>query len=173
MQLQPCYKLVKLVPTHQASELITQTCDKTSYKDLCNSALGSANAADVHSLAKSALEATTLQGGAVTKKIAELMMSKAADVVQKLTDCSERYNVAMDKIKFATAALEAKVFSDVNVGITTAMTETQSCEDGFKGASPMTADNKSLASFVVLAYQSPNWLKIRFYKLPSFGWKEN
>ncbi|KAJ9159449.1 hypothetical protein P3X46_024957 [Hevea brasiliensis] len=129
------------VPTHQASELITQTCDKTSYKDLCNSALGSANAADVHSLAKSALEATTLQGGAVTKKIAELMMSKAADVVQKLTDCSERYNVAMDKIKFATAALEAKVFSDVNVGITTAMTETQSCEDGFKGASPMTADN--------------------------------
>ncbi|KAJ9159451.1 hypothetical protein P3X46_024959 [Hevea brasiliensis] len=154
------FVLLLAVPTHQASELITQTCDKTSYKDLCNSALGSANAADVHSLAKSALGATTLQGGEVTKKMAELMMGKAADVVQTLTDCSQNYNVAMDKIKFATAALEAKVFNDVKVGITTAMTEAQSCEDGFKGASPMTADNTKFSQLCSISLSIAELAKI-------------
>ncbi|KAF2320643.1 hypothetical protein GH714_029474 [Hevea brasiliensis] len=88
-----------------------------------DSLIGSASAADVHSLAKSALEATTIQGDEITKKIVELMMGKVVDVVQQLMDCSEIYNVTMDKIKFATATLKAKVFSDVNVGITTAMTK--------------------------------------------------
>ncbi|KAJ9159349.1 hypothetical protein P3X46_024858 [Hevea brasiliensis] len=96
-------------PTLQASDLITQTCEKTLYKELCKSAQGSSNVKDMQSLAEFAIKITSLSGSEVNKHIALLLMNESSDKFsqQCLTDCSEMCQEAMDQLKDWATALNS------------------------------------------------------------------
>lgn len=142
--------LVLANPSHQAPDLVTTTCDKTLYKDLCKSALATApktDVKDVQSLAKFALEMTSLNGGEIHKRITQLLTTNSDEFVKQcLTDCSTVYQDAIDQLNDSMVALDTKAFNDVNTWVSAAMTVAQSCEDGFKGkqgiVSPLTDMNK-------------------------------
>ncbi|KAF8401431.1 hypothetical protein HHK36_012370 [Tetracentron sinense] len=57
-------------------------------------------------------------------------------VQQCLNDCSENYLDAIEQIDDSLAALDSKGYNDVNTWVTAAMSDAESCEQGFKdGAS--------------------------------------
>ncbi|KAF2309922.1 hypothetical protein GH714_005649 [Hevea brasiliensis] len=53
-------------------------------------------------------------------------------IQQCLSDCPEIYQDAIDQLKDSIVALDSKAFNDVNTWVTAAMTDVESCEDGFK-----------------------------------------
>ncbi|KAG8657602.1 uncharacterized protein LOC110611534 [Manihot esculenta] len=138
--------LLLVVPTHEASELATQTCDKTSVKELCNSVLGTSTATDADGLVKEALAATTREGGDVSVQIAKLLTSGGATAQKGLTECGDIYKTAMDKLKAATKALNEKSYADVETKVTDSKDTAKSCEDGFSGASPITEQNTKFSN---------------------------
>ncbi|KDP45920.1 hypothetical protein JCGZ_15483 [Jatropha curcas] len=144
--------------SHQASELLNQSCDKTLYKDFCKEALGSAPASDMQSLTKSALDIASLSANEVLKLIPKLLeTSSDASVKQALTDCSEVYQSALDQIKKSTAAVDAKAYNDVNTWISAGMTSSETCEEGFNGVtSPLTSVNTrfSQISSIILTFSN-------------------
>ncbi|KDP23455.1 hypothetical protein JCGZ_23288 [Jatropha curcas] len=138
--------LAMVSSSHQASVLVTQSCQKTLYKDFCLSALGSVQATDLQSLTKAALNIESSKGTGILKLTADLI-KKSSDPVLKsaLTDCSEDYDNALDEIKDSLRAIEAKSYGDVKTWVSAAMTYSGSCEDGFKEKpglkSPLTTVN--------------------------------
>ncbi|KAJ8771193.1 hypothetical protein K2173_025910 [Erythroxylum novogranatense] len=135
----------------KVSELITQTCEKTRYKDLCISTLetfAGSNQDDLPGLAKRALKVTSLHGGEVHDKlIAFYNQTEDESVRQCLTDCSENYQDAIDQLEDSLAALDAKNYNDLNLWTSAAMADAELCEEGFKDRddikSPITEINEA------------------------------
>lgn len=150
-----------VVHTHQASDLATQTCDKlTSVKELCKTALGTSTATDMEGFVKASLAATTRVGGDVSEQIAQMLMSEASTAQESLTKCASIYKAAMDELKNSTAALNEKAYADVEVKLTEAMTTSKACEDGFKGASPLTEQNNKFRDYCNLTLDIIKTIKV-------------
>ena len=151
-----CLALLIAIPTNQAQDLVTSTCDKTLYKDYCKSVLGSASASDLAGLTKFALNAASSKVTEIHSEIKKLSSSASdAAVKQILTDCSTNYGDAADQIVQSTAAVATKGFSDINIWMSAAMTSGDTCEQGFtekKVTSPLTSLNtqfKQLCSIIL------------------------
>ncbi|KDP23457.1 hypothetical protein JCGZ_23290 [Jatropha curcas] len=159
--------LASIISTsHQASEIVTQSCEKIPHKDLCLSALGSAPESDVHDLpglTKFALKMASLNGTELYKKTAELYQTSSDEFVKQcLTDCSEVYQDAIDQLEDSMVAIDSKVYDDVTTWVTAAVTDTQSCEDGFKEkqgfTSPLSQDNAVFSQLCSIALSLSNLL---------------
>ncbi|XP_020536234.2 uncharacterized protein LOC110009889 [Jatropha curcas] len=105
--------------SHQASELLNQSCDKTLYKDFCKEALGSAPASDMQSLTKKKVHLTlaSVSRQEVLKLIPKFARNQVPDAICKsrlLPDCSEVFRAALDRLRKSTArCLNAKAYNDV------------------------------------------------------------
>ncbi|KAJ9174945.1 hypothetical protein P3X46_013538 [Hevea brasiliensis] len=159
------FVLLLAIPTLHASDLITQTCDKTLYKDLCISTLGSTNVKDMQSLAELVLNITSSNGSETQKLIAEILNKSSNNnnfMKIYLRDCSEAYQNAVDQLNKSMAALKSKAFNDLNTWVTAAMSNAESCENGFKEnpgtVSPFTNSNKKFSQLCSITLTITNLL---------------
>ncbi|CAL1407514.1 unnamed protein product [Linum trigynum] len=139
-------------PTMTKPELLAKACDNTPLtKDLCRSFLASfpeSEVKDIHALAKFAIKMTSLNASKTHDQIETMEHNPATDDVtkQRLNDCAENYQDAIDQLEDSMPALDSKVYDDVITFITAAVQDVESCEDGFKEPpavkSPMTETNQ-------------------------------
>ncbi|XP_062085430.1 pectinesterase inhibitor-like [Humulus lupulus] len=127
-------------------DLISDACSKALYKDLCEKTLRadpSSSGATVDGLAKIALKAASSSAKTIQGQITTLLRTaKDKAVIAALNDCTENYDGANEQLGDSLKAMVAKHYSDVNTWVTAAMTDGDSCEDGFKsGTSPLTQAN--------------------------------
>ncbi|KAJ7973319.1 putative Pectinesterase inhibitor [Quillaja saponaria] len=116
--------------------LIIQACSLALQKDQCKRILESdpeSKGADIHGLAKIALKQASTSATNLSKQIKQLL-NKESDrkVKQSLNDCSDNYEDIIDKLKDSMAAIDTTSYNDVNTWVTAAMSNAESCEQGFK-----------------------------------------
>lgn len=143
-------QIFSLNQTH-GPDLIIETCKKALYRDVCISSLKLAPydpPTNVHDLAVIALKLAVSNATEISHHISELLNSTSDSVVEEcLTDCYDNYLDAVDQLDDSIAALDSKGYSDVNTWVTAAMSDAESCEEGFREqaghASPITSRNKT------------------------------
>ena len=123
-----------LAPT--GDDLITRTCARTVYKELCVETIGAdpdSREADLAGLASIAIKIAMTNGSVIYSHISELLKATNYQpfTQQCLNDCSEHYMDAVDQLEDSLAAIDAKGFNDVTTWVQAAMTDAESCEDGF------------------------------------------
>ena len=129
------------------ADLVTQTCATTRYKDLCENTLRadpSSKTGDIHVLAKIALRAAAKKLKSIQGQIDKQIKSTTDKyTLQALNDCAENYDGAGEQISDSLTAIESKRYDDVNIWVTAAMSDADSCEEGFKpGTSKLTKVNE-------------------------------
>ncbi|XP_030505342.2 pectinesterase inhibitor-like [Cannabis sativa] len=127
-------------------DLISDTCGKALYKDVCEKTLRAdpnSRGAKVDGLAKIALKAASSSAKTTQGQITSLLKTaKDKAVIAALKDCNENYDGANSQLNDSLKAMVNKRYADVNIWVTAAMTDGDSCEDGFKkGTSPLTQAN--------------------------------
>ncbi|KDP23454.1 hypothetical protein JCGZ_23287 [Jatropha curcas] len=154
--------------SHQASQFITQSCEKTPFKDLCISILGSSKAVDLLSLTKEALEITLSYGNYVLTSIPELQ-NKATNPHTKvaLKYCEEDYGNSVYHLNESRKAIEDKAYYDLIAWVTGDISEAVSCEDAlteYPGtSSPMTAINTKFHQYNVIILEFLHLLQKQNY----------
>ncbi|MGD7201749.1 pectinesterase inhibitor domain-containing protein, partial [Ralstonia pseudosolanacearum] len=126
--------LVALCPQAQGEE-IKRTCESAVNEALCVSSLRSipgSDKANLSTLSGMAINLAIANGTAVSNQIKQLV-AQTTDSFNKprLHDCSENYETAISQLKDALAALPSKRYNDALTWIQAAMTESETCEDGF------------------------------------------
>ncbi|OIW00198.1 hypothetical protein TanjilG_29188 [Lupinus angustifolius] len=153
--LMTCFVLLaqcaKLENTEEkGNDLITETCKNTLHSQTCISSLTSvpgSNTADPKGLAKIAINVTLAEGSKILAYVHELKSSdesKKSDISSVLNDCDEEYTEAMENLKESATALDKGDYKKVNMLLSTAMTNGNTCEEGFKDleiTSPLTKRN--------------------------------
>ncbi|KAF3454549.1 hypothetical protein FNV43_RR04997 [Rhamnella rubrinervis] len=132
--------LVPLLFSHlhesNAKGQINNACGGSLYKDLCISTLkkdASYKGANLCDLAKIALKAATDNATAIQKQISQMQMSEShTDLKKSLADCKENYESAVSQLQKSEEALLSKRYNDVNAWVTAAMSDLESCGDGFE-----------------------------------------
>ncbi|KAL4185477.1 hypothetical protein AMTRI_Chr10g230880 [Amborella trichopoda] len=122
-----------LVCVNGNAALIEKTCKTTLYYDVCVAALNSdpsSAKADVPGLAAIALKKSLGKATDTKNYIAGLGQDPA------ISDCAENYDDAVDNLNQSVGALASRAFDDVNTWVSGAMTDADSCEDGFEGKPP-------------------------------------
>lgn len=111
-------------------------CETSLYKKLCVSTLQadpSYKGAKLSDLAKIALKAATVNATALQKQISTMEMQDShTDLKKSLADCKENYKSAVSQLNKCKEALESNRYSDVNAWVTAAMSDIESCGDGFE-----------------------------------------
>ncbi|XP_050224883.1 putative invertase inhibitor [Mercurialis annua] len=140
--------LLLAVPTHQLSELITNTCEQTLYRELCIVELKTApeTVQELPKLTIFALKMAVLAGGEIEKRIGKISKSKEDKIIkQGLSDCTKIYQGVIAKLEDSMKAVATRDYVHVNKLVTASITDSQTCEDSFKkyGAlqSPLTFYN--------------------------------
>ncbi|XP_026448569.1 putative invertase inhibitor [Papaver somniferum] len=122
------------------TDLISKTCAAVPFKDLCIKTLSAdpdSVEADLAGLASIAIK-VAMQNGTDTYNYVDQLQKKAQYqpfTQQCLSDCSEHYMDAVDQLEDSLAAIDAQGFNDVATWVQAAMTDAESCEDGFKDGS--------------------------------------
>ncbi|XP_077226937.1 putative invertase inhibitor [Tasmannia lanceolata] len=139
-----------IIATKPGKDLIHETCKHTLYYDTCVASLQSSSesqTADLQGLASIALHAAADSAIETSNHIALLLNNTTDSFIQQcLSDCSENYLDAIDQIEDSIAALDSKGYNDVNVWVTAAMSDSDTCEEGFKeqpGYKSMLTDNSA------------------------------
>ncbi|KAJ0988516.1 hypothetical protein J5N97_006872 [Dioscorea zingiberensis] len=129
-------------------DLISKTCNQTSYSDVCMSTLlsnSSTHNATVADLAAVSIIATTSHAINTTAIIAAMINGSGDDLDQCLNDCSVEYGDAVSELQEAVEALQRCDYETVNVKVSAAMTNSDTCEGGFEDegeSSPLTQRNE-------------------------------
>ncbi|CAK9143269.1 unnamed protein product [Ilex paraguariensis] len=118
-------------------DLVSTTCSHTLHFDVCVSSLRSdprSKTSDVKGLAAIALD---LSIGEAKKTISYIDSLKSrADNTQnqskRLSECMVEYSDALENLQEAIQALSKTSIDDVNELATTAMTDSETCKDGFE-----------------------------------------
>ncbi|KDP23447.1 hypothetical protein JCGZ_23280 [Jatropha curcas] len=154
--------------SHQASQFIIQSCEKTSFKDLCISILGSSKAVDLLSLTKEALEIALSNANGVVKSIPELQ-NKATNPHTKvaLKLCEEFYDDSISYLNDSKKAIEDKAYYDLIAWVTSDISNAAHCEDAlteYPGtSSPMTAINTKFQQYNVIILEFLHLLQKQNY----------
>ncbi|KDP27312.1 hypothetical protein JCGZ_20300 [Jatropha curcas] len=132
--------LAMISTSHQASEFVTQSCEKTLFKDLCTTALESSSATDLEGLTKDALNVLSTNGTELVKLSSELQETASdPNVKEVLVECSKAYEGVTEKLKDSAAALDSKAYGDLTKWVTAAMTGSQKCSEAFKAKPDITS----------------------------------
>ncbi|XP_065851206.1 cell wall / vacuolar inhibitor of fructosidase 2-like [Euphorbia lathyris] len=121
----------------RTQDLISTTCSHTLYYQICVSSLTSdshSKTADLQGLANIALNVSTLYGEETFAHITDLE-SKANETLNSgsgcLSVCIEVYRDANDNLKQTVEALRDKSEDDLKTFVTSAMTDSDTCEQCF------------------------------------------
>ncbi|RWR89130.1 putative invertase inhibitor [Cinnamomum micranthum f. kanehirae] len=114
--------------------------------------------ADLAGLGLIALDLVSLKATQASSHAKDLLRNPGlvSDKKQCLQQCLELYDDAMDTLKRCRDAYSGKRYKDVNIWVSGAMDNSDTCEDGFKEsglASPLTQENHDLTQLgsIVLA----------------------
>ncbi|CAL0325477.1 unnamed protein product [Lupinus luteus] len=105
------------------------------------------NTADPKGPAKSAISVTLAEGSKILSYVHELKSAnenKKGGILSALSDCDELYTGAIEDLKEASTAVDKGDYETVNRLVSTAMTNSGTCENGFKDLeipSPLTRQN--------------------------------
>uniref|UniRef100_A0A5B6YJ25 Putative pectinesterase inhibitor-like n=1 Tax=Davidia involucrata TaxID=16924 RepID=A0A5B6YJ25_DAVIN len=119
------------------NDLINKACERALFKDFCKSSLQSSpesKHASLNDLAKISLNLALSQGNAVHNHVKDLLSTTTPEpkLKQCLEDCSNNFEEAVDQLEDSIAALGSKGYSDVNTWVTAAMSDAESCQNGFQ-----------------------------------------
>lgn len=148
------------------NDLITTTCEKTIYKELCIASLISDNEskrANLQGLGKISLKITLANANEIHDYISELLKKNGEPFLQQcLKDCSENLQDAILQIKDSVAAIDSKRYHDINAWVAAAMSYGEFCEDGFKDKpgfrSPLTQMNTKFSQHCSISLTISNLL---------------
>uniref|UniRef100_A0A2N9GTR2 Pectinesterase inhibitor domain-containing protein n=1 Tax=Fagus sylvatica TaxID=28930 RepID=A0A2N9GTR2_FAGSY len=152
----------------EGSDFIVQACDHTLYKALCVKTLQSDPeshaAANIHILAKVVLKHAASEANQILDQITKLHGQTSDQVIEQcLSDCSENYQDAIDQVEDAQLALESNGYDDLNTWITAAMSDADSCEQGFNDQpghkSPITDLNNTFSQLCSIVLALTNQLR--------------
>lgn len=149
-------------PSCVAESLIQETCKKASQVNytLCITALESdprSPTADLAGLGSISIQLALANATQTWSHIQEMLKSGRFDSYDKarLEDCLELYSEAISNLTESLKALKDKSYLDVNVQVSAAMTDSDTCEDGFKEkagrVSPSTEENYYLSQLGSIA----------------------
>ncbi|KAE9609953.1 hypothetical protein Lal_00006154 [Lupinus albus] len=102
---------------------------------------------DPKGLAKIAINASLAEGSKILSYVHELKSSdesKKSDISSAFNDCDEEYTEAIENLKEAATTLDKGDYNKVNMLVSTAMTNGDTCENGFTDmeiTSPLTKQN--------------------------------
>ncbi|EXC13611.1 Putative invertase inhibitor [Morus notabilis] len=134
-------------------DLVSSTCKKTLYVQLCISSLRSdprSGSSDLKGLAAIALNLSIAKGVDNLSYIKNLKSEFASNGSQMtfsyLSDCLDVYSDAIQNLQDSVQALNDKSYDTLRSLVSAAMTDSETCEDGFKEVkgfrSPLTEQNK-------------------------------
>ncbi|KAF5748382.1 pectinesterase [Tripterygium wilfordii] len=134
-------------------DLISTACNRTLHQELCISSLRSdprSHSSDLEGLAEIALNISTIHGVQTLSYINHLKSNVGGNVSEYvltcLSDCMEEYSEAIDKLEDSVGALMNRSFDDLVTFVTAAMTDSDTCEEGFEEnpeeVSPLTKRNQ-------------------------------
>ncbi|PON36863.1 Pectinesterase inhibitor domain containing protein [Trema orientale] len=137
-------------------DLVSSTCKKTLYFQLCVSSLRSdpqSQTSDLRGLATIALNLSTANGVDTLSYISALKSeasynngSQLQSILGCLSDCIDVYSDAIQNLQDSVPALNDKSYDTLQSLVSAAMTDSETCEDGFKeikgSSSPLTEQNE-------------------------------
>ncbi|XP_062091227.1 putative invertase inhibitor [Humulus lupulus] len=134
-------------------DLVSATCKKTLYFQLCVSSLRSdpqSQTSDLRGLAIIALNLSIANGVNTLSHVSNLVSEAAYNGSQfastSLSDCIDVYSDAIQNLQDSVQALNDKSFDTMQTLVAAAMTDSETCEDGFKEmnglSSPLTEQNQ-------------------------------
>ncbi|XP_044483824.1 putative invertase inhibitor [Mangifera indica] len=117
-------------------DLITKACQQTKFRTLCIAALTSdiesKSTKDLQGLAKISLKIALSNASETHHYISELVSRTKDKHTQKcLHDCSKNYKQAAQQIEDSMKALNSKGYENVKTWVSGAMSNAESCQDGF------------------------------------------
>ncbi|KAK9099637.1 hypothetical protein Syun_026682 [Stephania yunnanensis] len=119
--------------------LVSMACNHTIYTQVCLSSLNSdprtRSATDMQGIAEIALDLSIAYGVnavASVHKMKSNYSSASNYVLGCLSDCLEEYYDAISNLNDSMEALKNKSYDTVNELVSGAMTDSDTCEDGFK-----------------------------------------
>ncbi|KAB1202148.1 Pectinesterase inhibitor [Morella rubra] len=159
----------KIVAVGGATDLITTACDRTLYKALCNAVLNSDPASqgskDLSTLDKVVLTHAKSNASNIHQQAVSLHEKSKDDATkQALEDCIENYQDATDQLDESLHALQSKGYDDINTWVTAAMSDADSCEEGFTDQgrkSPLSNSSKTFNHLCSIVLALTNQLKGR------------
>ncbi|KAF3439749.1 hypothetical protein FNV43_RR18027 [Rhamnella rubrinervis] len=135
-------------------DLVSETCKQTLYSQVCESSLRSdpqSEISDLRGLAAIALNLSIAHAVHTLSYINNLKSEAAGNetdflISGCLSDCVEEYSDAIQNLQDSKQSLNDKSYDTMNSLVTAAMTDSDTCEDGFKELtgyeSPLTERNQ-------------------------------
>ncbi|XP_027333396.1 putative invertase inhibitor [Abrus precatorius] len=153
--LMSCFVLLgqcgRIHNTEGGEDLVTATCKHTLHFQVCISSLKSvpgSKTSNPKMLAYIALNLSTTYAAKTLSYIYELKSSFAANgpnnniyVSRCLSDCAEEYSEAIENLQNSAQALLNGEYDKVDTLVSAAMSDAETCEDGFKDM--LSEDNDS------------------------------
>lgn len=137
-----CFVLLSQCANTEAGEdLVTETCKHTLHFQACVSSLRSvpsSNTTDLKGLAEIALNVSTTEAIKTLSYVHDLKSSDDGDTNNKngmsssLNDCDEQYSEAIQNLKDSVEALANGDYNKVNALVSAAMTNAETCQNGFE-----------------------------------------
>jgi len=155
-----CALLVQCGRPHytEGEDLVTATCKHTLHYQVCISSLrsvpGSSKTSDLKVLAEIALNLSTTYAAETLSCVHELQSNSSAAnniyVSRCLRDCEEEFSEAIENLQDSKEALANGDCDQVDTLVSAAMSDAETCEDGFKdmpsednySTSPLTERNR-------------------------------
>ncbi|BAT76928.1 U1 Pectin methylesterase [Vigna angularis] len=124
----------------EGEDLVTATCKHTLHFQVCNSSLRSVpisgKTSDLRVLAEIALNLSTAYAAETLTCVHELQSNSSAAnniyVSRCLRDCEEEFSEAIENLQHSKEALANGDCDKVDTLISAAMSDAETCEDGFK-----------------------------------------
>ncbi|KAF5195678.1 hypothetical protein FRX31_014731 [Thalictrum thalictroides] len=118
------------------TDLITKNCQSAVNQELCVRTLKSdpnSKQADAFGLATITLKHALANATAISNQVKKLLAGTPTPYDKaRLTDCNENYESAVENLKDTIAAVQSKGLSDATTWLEAAMTDSETCEDGFE-----------------------------------------
>ncbi|GLU07356.1 hypothetical protein SLE2022_243170 [Rubroshorea leprosula] len=130
--------LLSATDSNATTVLIANACKNAQYKDLCIQSLQADEASkdsDLRGLVLLTIRLAAANGSDTSVHIKMLLKDTSAldpVIEQCLNDCSDHYLSAIEQLNDSIAALLAGASEDVEIWVEAAISDAESCEDGFK-----------------------------------------
>ncbi|KAM7270331.1 hypothetical protein ACFE04_029545 [Oxalis oulophora] len=124
----------------QESDLIFETCVRTTFQQFCESQLehhGGSKATNLHSLAALTLKLANSQILSIQKDLKKYAsQDPSAPDGTEANQCLKMYNVAVLRVRYSITALGHKRYDNVTAFINSAITDTTKCEEVYRNFVP-------------------------------------
>lgn len=131
------------------TNVLTEACGKTPYKDLCISSIkydDKSPGSDLHNMARIAVKIAWINASEAQDQMKKMLDTTSLPYIQQcLMDCDATYDDAVANLEESHGAFDTKGYGDIVTWVAAAMVDPQTCEDYFKDipgyTSPVTSMN--------------------------------